>query len=75
MAKQHNRNHFSDYEKASSEDDGDPIHEFKEDREFLKALESFQPETQFDKQLVKGVIFRDGKLPMKLMHSEKVHQS
>ena len=73
MAKQHNRNHISDYEKASSEDDGDPFHEFKEDGEFLKALESFQPETQFDKQLVKGVIFRNGKLPKKLLNSEKAH--
>ena len=65
MAKQSSRNHFNDSEidldLASQEDD--PFHQYEKDRAFYKTLENFQPQNSFERELVKGVVYRNGLEP------------
>ena len=54
--------HFneSELEGVFNENDDDPFYKFESNNDFMRAVQHFSPKNNFEKQLVKGVLYRYG---------------
>lgn len=66
MARQRSMNHYSDSESSQGsgmQDLDDPFCDFNHDAVFFETIKTFKPKTTFERELVKGVMHRRGKVP------------
>ena len=62
MAKQQSKNYLSDSGNGQFSDGENPFRDYDDDERFLKTMEGFKPRGRFETELLRGDLYRNGKI-------------